>query len=101
MVLHLFVSLLHLIFWIVWFLLGLDPRLVAGTDVGGLSVVESGARVVDEGALGGLKILAATGWRFRLRANFSAMNPGNIGGLGRWRKFLPPDRLFRLRGRLH
>ena len=24
MVLHLFVSLLHLIFWIVWFLLGLD-----------------------------------------------------------------------------
>ena len=101
MVLHLSVSLPHLISGIVWFLLGLKPQWVAGAEQGGLGVVEPEARVADEGALGGLKILAATGWRFRLRANFSAMNPGNIGGLGRWRKFLPPDRLFRLRGRLH
>ena len=95
--LHLFVGLPHLTVGIVWFLLGLIPGWVAGTEQGGLGVVGPGARVADEGALGGLKILAAEGWRFRSRARFTDERPGNIGGLGWWRKFLPPDRLFRRR----
>jgi hypothetical protein len=97
MVLHLFVGLLHLISGIVWFSLGLKPHRVAGAEQGGLGVVEPEARVADEGALGGLKILAAEGWRFRFGARFTDERPGNIGGLGWWRKFLPPDRVFRRR----
>jgi hypothetical protein len=44
-------------------------------------VVESGARVVHGGALGGLKILAAAGRRFRFGAKFLTPSPGKIGDL--------------------
>jgi hypothetical protein len=58
-------------------------------------VVESGARVVHGGALGGLKILAAAGRRFRSRAKFLTRRPGNVGLSRCPRRFLPPDRLKR------
>ena len=52
---------------------------MAGTEVGGLSVVESGARVVDEGALGGLKIHCGDGMALSFTRQLSADAPETLG----------------------